>query len=186
MRAALTFLVEHEQHRGKYLPNVIDLSFANEQWQRTIYVRRKKQVMLDRRHLEVCIFTHVAAELKTGDFCVLGSEQFADYREQLLPWETCEPLVAEYCREVGLPATGVALVEHLKSELTKIGREIDYGVPTNGGQLSISPKGEPFLSEGNTLEFLLSPARDAEAAKRFARQSVALHGGFCLSSLSNR
>ncbi len=30
-------------------------------------------------------------------------------------------------------------------------------------------------SEGNTLEFLLSPARDAEAAKRFARQSVAVH-----------
>ncbi len=95
VRAALTFLVEHEPHRGKYLPNSIDLSFAKEQWQRTIYVRRKNQVMLDRRHLEVCIFTHVAAELKTGDFCVVGSEQFADDREQLLPWETCEPLVAE-------------------------------------------------------------------------------------------
>jgi hypothetical protein len=148
MRAALTFLVEHEQHRGKYLPNVIDLSFANEQWHRTIYVHRKKQVLLDRRHLEVCIFTHVAAELKAGDFCVIGSEQFADYREQLLPWETCEPLVAEYCSEVGRPATGKALVEHLKTQLTRIGREIDQGVPTNGGQLSISPKGELILRRG--------------------------------------
>ena len=34
-------------------------------------------------------------------------------------------------------------------------------------------------SEGNTLEVLLSPARDAEAAKRFARQSVAVHCLFC-------
>ena len=33
-------------------------------------------------------------------------------------------------------------------------------------------------SEGNTLEFLLSPTHDAEAAKRFARQSPALDGLF--------
>ena len=31
-------------------------------------------------------------------------------------------------------------------------------------------------SDGNTLEFLLSPTRDAEAAERFARQSAACHG----------
>ncbi len=33
-------------------------------------------------------------------------------------------------------------------------------------------------SEGNTLEFLLSATRDAEASKRFARQSAALDGLF--------
>lgn len=173
VRAALTFLVEHEQHRGKYLPNVIDLSFANEQWHRTIYVRRKKQVLLDRRHLEVCIFTHVAAELKAGDFCVVGSEQFADYREQLLPWETCEPLVAEYCSEVGRPATGKALVEHLKTQLTRIGREIDQGVPTNGGQLSISPKGELILRRGERREAPCEVIRlEAKLTKELPERNV--------------
>jgi hypothetical protein len=39
-------------------------------------------------------------------------------------------------------------------------------------------------SQGNTLEFFLSPTRDAEAAKRFARQSAALHGSFSSSSAS--
>ena len=41
-------------------------------------------------------------------------------------------------------------------------------------------------SEGNTLEFLLIPTRDAEAAERFARQSAPLHGSFSSSSLSGR
>ncbi len=39
-------------------------------------------------------------------------------------------------------------------------------------------------SQGNTLEFLLSATRDAEAAERFARQSAAFHGWFSSSSAS--
>ncbi len=41
-------------------------------------------------------------------------------------------------------------------------------------------------SEGTTLEFLLSPTRDAEAAKRFARQNTALQSWFRSSSPSAR
>jgi transposase-like protein len=41
-------------------------------------------------------------------------------------------------------------------------------------------------SDGNTLEFLLSPTRDAEAAKRFAPQSAGFHGWFSSSSPSGR
>ncbi len=41
-------------------------------------------------------------------------------------------------------------------------------------------------SQGNTLEFLLSPTRDAEAAKRFARQSAAVHGWFGSWGASDR
>ena len=49
-----------------------------------------------RQHLETCVLTYVATELKTGDLCIRGSEQFADYRDQLLSWEVCEPQVADY------------------------------------------------------------------------------------------
>src|SRR5512135_331561 len=41
-------------------------------------------------------------------------------------------------------------------------------------------------SEGNPLEFLLSPTRDAEAAERFARQSAALLCFFNSSRISAR
>jgi IS6 family transposase len=40
-------------------------------------------------------------------------------------------------------------------------------------------------SDGNTLEFLLSPTRDAEATERFARQSAARHGWFSASGVAD-
>jgi hypothetical protein len=38
-----------------------------------------------------------------GDIAVVGSESFANLHEQLLSWQGCQPLRAEYCAEVGLP-----------------------------------------------------------------------------------
>src|SRR6266571_8274702 len=70
----------------------------------------KKKSWYRRQHLETCVFSSLADELKSGDICVIGSEQFADYRDQLLPWEMCEPKVAAYCQQLGLPATAEGLV----------------------------------------------------------------------------
>jgi hypothetical protein len=60
--------------------------------------------MLNRRRFEICVFTHLASELRTGDIAVAGSEAYADYRHQLLSWQECEPLIAGYCTEAGLLA----------------------------------------------------------------------------------
>jgi hypothetical protein len=81
---AMAFILEHEQDPKKYLEATIDLSFASGDWQRTVQTRRKHKDWFIRQHLETCVFSYVAAELKTGDLCVRGSEQFADYRDQLL------------------------------------------------------------------------------------------------------
>jgi len=79
----------------KYLEATLDLSFASAKWQRTVMVRRKRKSWYIRQHLETCVFSYVAEKLKTGDLCVAGSEQYADYRDQLLSWEECEPKVSE-------------------------------------------------------------------------------------------
>jgi hypothetical protein len=42
--------------------------------------------MLARRHFEVCVCAALAAALKAGDVAVEGSDAYADYRQQLLPW----------------------------------------------------------------------------------------------------
>src|SRR5262249_39295334 len=42
------------------------------------------------------------------------------------------------------------------------------------------------VKEGNSLEFLLSPTRDGEAAKRFACESATCHGWFSSPSASSR
>jgi hypothetical protein len=101
---AIQFLLDNENRKIEHLQIGLDLSFASEQWKNTM-AAGKDSGMVQRKHLEICIFSSLASELKTGDICVKGSENFADYREQLLPWEECEPMVADYCKELGFPST---------------------------------------------------------------------------------
>jgi hypothetical protein len=98
---ALNFILTQENRRSLFVPDTLDLSFTSEIRQRQIRVKRKKQTKLARRPLEVCIFAAIADELKSGDLAVEGSEHFADYRAQLLPWTICEPQIAEYCQASG-------------------------------------------------------------------------------------
>jgi hypothetical protein len=82
----------------------VDLSFASEPWQR-IVVDRGHPGQLHRRHFEACVFTYLASELRTGDMAVRGSQAYANWAEQLLPWSDCEELLDEFCAETGLPST---------------------------------------------------------------------------------
>ena len=141
---AMNFIMANEHNPKQYLEATLDLSFTNKKWQRTILVRRKGKSWYRRQHLETCVFSSLADELKSGDICVIGSEQFADYRDQLLPWEMCEPKVAAYCQQLSLPATAEGLVEHLRTWLTEVAAEVDRTRPANQ-ELMINEKGEPSL-----------------------------------------
>ena len=144
MLAALDIVLDHERSRREWLPITPDLSFASEQWHCTVLAERDGQLGILRRHLEVCVFSYLASELKTGDVFVIGSEGYADYREQLLPWAQCEPQVAAYCRELGFPETAKGFVQQLQEWLTHAAEEVDRAYPENG-QLVITDKGEPVL-----------------------------------------
>jgi Domain of unknown function (DUF4158)/Tn3 transposase DDE domain len=143
---AMQFIIAHEHSPKQYLEATFELSFANKKWQRTVLVRRKGKTWFRRQQLETCVFSYLADELKSGDLCVIGSEQFADYRDQLLSWETCKPKVAAYCQQLGLPATAEGLVEHLRTWLTEIAAEVDRTRPGNQ-ELMINEKGEPSLKK---------------------------------------
>ncbi|MGH3901581.1 MAG: hypothetical protein ACRDTA_25675 [Pseudonocardiaceae bacterium] len=45
-----------------------------------------------RRHLEVCVFSYLAAELRSGDIAVVGSDSYANLHAQLMTWDECLPL----------------------------------------------------------------------------------------------
>ena len=47
-------------------------------------------------------FSHLAQWLKSGDMAIEGSEEYADYRQQLLTWEDCQQMLEEFCIEIGL------------------------------------------------------------------------------------
>ena len=80
--------------------------------------RQQGQTVLKRSELEIAVLSHLADGIRCGDLYVIGSEEYADYREQLLPWGQCEARLLEYCQALGLPDSAEAFVRQLKDSLT--------------------------------------------------------------------
>jgi TnpA family transposase len=142
---ALAFVKQHRRSRSAYLPASISIDFASQLWQQLITHRQDGEAWYDRHQLEVCVFSHVAAELRSGDLYVVGSENYADYREQLLGWEECLPLLEDYCQMLGLATSPGAFVDDLKNWLADTAEEIDRLFPESS-QLRFEPDGRPVLA----------------------------------------
>ena len=150
---ALRFLLENEAKTGEWLTipedTQLDLAWMPEAWWRLVTEQRQRErerrapKRLRRRHFEVCVFSQLMVELKAGDLCILGSDHFADYRDQLLSWEEYHQGVAAYGEMIGLPIEGGAFVTHMKARLSEIACATDYAFPANA-DLRIE-HGEPIL-----------------------------------------
>jgi hypothetical protein len=66
---------------------------------------------INRGQLDVCVFSQLAAELKSGDISVAGSVWFADDRQHFLSREECEVGLKNLCRRVSLSDTAAAFVK---------------------------------------------------------------------------
>lgn len=73
-----------------------------------------------------------------------GSDAYADYRDQLLPWSACEPQVAAYAAALGRADTADGFVAELRSWLTRTAEEVDADYPTND-QVVIGDDGEAVI-----------------------------------------
>jgi hypothetical protein len=94
---ALAVVVEYEAYHREWIDEHIDLSFASDRWKKLIRRPVADGPPTNRRYLELCVFSYLADELRSGDLCVAGSESFADYRDQLLSWEECQAMLPAYC-----------------------------------------------------------------------------------------
>lgn len=159
---ALHFVLEHQHKRSKHLSWDGDLSFMSQNWRSLVIKEVNGSKVLSRQQLEICLFSYLATEFKTGDACVVGSESYADFREQLLSKSECEPLLEDYCRQLNLPDNGAGFVEYLRKQLTKVANEVD-AFCADGKQFTINDRGEPVLKR------LKSPPPSTEVEKLEAK-----------------
>jgi TnpA family transposase len=143
---ALKFVLDNEHKRGKYLPFEIDLDFISSNWRALVVEEIDGTEFLVRQQLEICIFSNLATEFKAGDACVVGSESYADFREQLLTYAECEPLISEYCRLLEFPDNPDDFVKHLRQELMRIASEVDKTCDVDK-QFTINKEGDPVLKK---------------------------------------
>jgi len=142
---AWRYVLQHRRAHRTSVPNEIDLGFLSQRWIAFVQARDAHgNPALDRRALEVCVFTYIAEALQAGDLFVPGSAAYADYRTQLLPWEECTARLHTYCDEVEIPVSGGALVADLRHRLNELAEKVDKGFPANS-ELSIDADGTPHL-----------------------------------------
>jgi hypothetical protein len=146
---ALAWLRTHRTSKRDWLDlrtAPLDLSWVPDKWWKLVTgttVRTRTPLQVNRRHFEVCVFSQVMAELQSGDLCIPGSAQFADYREQLIAWDDYDQTVADYGAQVELPVESTAFVTQMRAWLEKTAITTDAAFPTNTSVRIV--EGEPVL-----------------------------------------
>ena len=130
---------------GKQRIEVFDTSFASDNWNKAIR-DRKQPGMFVRRHLEACVLTYLAEELRTGDVAVDRAVSYANWADQLISPERCQELLPAFCAEVGIPATAKEFRDSLEAKLAAQCAETDAGYPDNA-DLVIDEAGRPTLKQ---------------------------------------
>jgi len=146
----LRFLLKHEHRTTEWLTlpkgTSLDLSWMTDAWRRLVTEQsndNKAPQRLHRRDFEICAFSQLTAELKSGDLSIPGSNHFADYRDQLLSWEEYYRDLAAYGEMIGLPMEGATFVAQMKLRLTTVAQETARTFPDNA-ELRLE-NGEPVL-----------------------------------------
>jgi len=143
---ALAFAHEHHSQRQAHLPADISLSFASPRWQTLIREKVDGEVMFKKQLFEVCIFSYIARGLRNGDLYVEGTETYADYRTQLLPWTECQDILPGYCSAVGLPTSAVGFVHSLRQKFTELAKQVDQAQASKS-DLYFDGDGKPHLRQ---------------------------------------
>jgi TnpA family transposase len=143
---ALQIVLINAHNTEEYLINEIDITFASKEWQRLIRKKDNSNLYISRRYLEMAVFSCLANELRSGDVFIEGADTYSDYRQELLDWESCQPLLTEYCDEVNIPFNANDFVKVLKDNLSKIAQRVDKQYP-DLTELIIDEQGNPILKK---------------------------------------
>jgi hypothetical protein len=125
---------------------LLNLSFVAGKWWPLVTGNKDRGVSvsrIDRRYFELCVFSTVMLELKAGDLCVPGSNQFSDYRKELVSEDEFERGVALYGEQAGIPVDGPSFIARLRAQLEAAAKQADDNFPANE-YLRIE-NGEPVL-----------------------------------------
>lgn len=121
-------------NKGKEITQFLDLSWIPDAWLNLITGNSKKIVSpkkFNRRYFEVCLFSQIMMDLKSGDLYIEGSNNYSDYREQLISLEEYENSIGQYSEQVGIPFESDQFIEYTKNWLNSEIKKTDKSFPSN-------------------------------------------------------
>jgi TnpA family transposase len=128
---ACRFVLEHRHsHKPRLsVPDKLSLDWLPEKWRKIITSQSSSSTEptreVNRKYFEMCVLTQVVTELKTGDLFIKNSEDYNDYRHQLIGWTEYEEQISEYCELLGFPEEPKEFVSVLRCELSESAEATD-------------------------------------------------------------
>jgi len=162
---AISFILKNKQKKSEWISTIstrknggnknewetvplVDLTWIPEGWWRWISSNRRRNVYPDkinRRHFEACVFYQIRNELKSGDLCIESSEQYADYREQLISWDEYKQNLHTFCEQAGLPTTAKEFKTQVYDKLESLAKKVENSFPKN--KAVAIRNGEPYITK---------------------------------------
>jgi hypothetical protein len=133
---AIAFMYAHRTAKGPWLDDAVTLSVSwiPDAWWPLVTGRRRRAAKVpkvDKRYFELCLFSQIWLELKSGDLYVEGSAAFSDYRTQLISPDAYAQGVVEYGEQVGVPVDSKTFVATLREWLENLATTTDASFPAN-------------------------------------------------------
>ena len=133
---AIAFVLQHRNSHKEYLPvdqAALCLNWLPDKWRKIVVQKNQEDESrcVHRKYFELCVLSEVTRELQSGDLYVRSSEQYGDYREQLIGWDTFESQVADYGAMLMRPTESGAFVAQLKQHLVDTAERVDHAFPNN-------------------------------------------------------
>lgn len=143
---AMNIIIENEHKKSEYLTEQVSLSFSTEAWRKLIVKKENGKNIFSRRYLEICVFSHLAEHLHSGDVFIQDAGSYSDYRNDLLDWNTCMSMLSDYCVKVTLSNNAKEFVVNIKANLIATAEKVDRAYP-DIEEFSIDDKGTPVLKK---------------------------------------
>lgn len=140
---SLAFMLENSHRHNEWITfktgnctelTSYDLNWVPEKWWKLLTGESHRKITLtkiNRRQFEVCVCSQIVSELKSGDLCVMGSDAYSDYRDELVPMEECERTRIDYGEKVSLPINSDAFIAHIHTMLTESAQQVDKTYQVN-------------------------------------------------------
>ncbi|CAN7775976.1 Tn3 family transposase [Cupriavidus necator] len=133
---AIDFVLTHRQSHKTWLPtadSALSFRWLPDKWRRLVTGESTQQAptLINRKYFELCILTEAMHELQSGDLFVEHSDQYSDYRTQLIEWDLYQAQVAGYGDMLKLATEPGKFVAGLKQNLSDVALRVDQGFPDN-------------------------------------------------------
>ncbi len=129
-----TIRTENKGNKDEKKIQLLNLSWIPDVWWKLVTEKSNRGTYpekVNRRHFEVCLFTQIMWDLKSGDLYIEGGDKYSDFREQLISWEDYNKNKDLFGKQVNLPVESADFVKQLKGMMQKTITDTDKSFPDN-------------------------------------------------------